>query len=66
MTEDKKSNMRKCIKCNKEKSEDEFYATWSHWCNECIEKRKRKMEYEEFMKNGGIDGKENMMPMKGE
>lgn len=56
--------MRKCIKCNKEKSENEYYATWSHWCSECIDKRKKDRKYKEFIKNGGIDGKENMMPMK--
>lgn len=56
--------MRKCIKCNKEKLEDEFYANWSHWCNDCIDKRKRDMEYKEFMRNGGIDGKENKMLRK--
>lgn len=58
--------MRKCIKCNKEKLDDEFYAKWSHWCNNCINKRKRDMKYKEFMRNGGVDGKENMMPMKTE
>lgn len=43
--------MRKCIKCNKEKLEDEFYANWSHWCNECIDKRKRENERGEKNKN---------------
>lgn len=58
--------MRRCIKCNKVKSENEFYAKWSHWCNDCIDKRNRNIEYEGFMRNGGIDGKENMMPLKTE
>lgn len=56
--------MKKCIKCNKEKVDSGFYASWSHWCDECIDKRKRKIEYEMFIKNGGIDGKEGLMPMK--
>ena len=56
--------MRECIECNKVKTEDEFYATWLHWCNDCIDKRKRNKEHKEFMRNGGIDGKENMMPLK--
>lgn len=56
--------MRRCIKCKEEKSEDEFYATWSHWCSKCIDKRKKDIEYKEFMKNGGIDGKENKMLLK--
>ena len=63
---EQKKKMRKCIKCNKVKTEDEFYAKWSHWCNDCIDKRKRNMDYKEFIKNGGIDGKENMMPLKTE
>lgn len=53
--------MKRCIKCNKEKSEDEFYANWSHWCNDCISKSKRNMEYKKFIRNGGIDGKENLL-----
>lgn len=56
--------MRKCIKCNKEKPDDVFYANWSCWCNECIDKRKKDMEYKEFMRRGGIDGKENIMKLK--
>ena len=63
---EQKKKMRRCTKCNKLKSEDEFYAKWSHWCNDCIDKRKRNMKYKEFMRNGGIDGKENIMPMKTE
>ena len=56
--------MRRCIKCNKEKADNDFYANWSHWCNDCINKRKRKLEYDEFIKNGGIDGKEGKMPLR--
>jgi len=55
---------KKCTKCNKEKTLNEFYATWSHWCNDCINKRKQKIEHEEFMKNGGIDGKEGKIFLK--
>lgn len=56
--------MKKCIRCNKEKTDNEFHAKWSHCCNACIEKSKKDREYEEFIKNDGIDGKENMMPLK--
>lgn len=56
--------VRKCIKCNKEKLENEFYAKWSHWCNDCINKRKHQLEYEEYIRNGGIDGKEGKMPLR--
>ena len=55
-----------CIKCNKEKPEGEFYANWSHWCNECILKRNQRIEYKKFMDNGGIDGKEGKMFLKRE
>lgn len=64
INKEQKRKMRMCIKCNKVKTENEFYATWSHWCNDCIDKRKRNIIYKEFIKNGGIDGKENMMPLK--
>lgn len=41
-------NVKQCLCCEQYKTENDFYASWSHWCNKCIKNRKLKKEIEEF------------------